>query len=116
MSRPFGSLGNHAIIAANLGFNPVSAGGVLRLPLPPLTEERRKEMVKQVKAAAEDARVAVRNVRRDANTEIKALLKKKTITEDDQHRMDDEIQKLTDKYIANVDQHATAKEKELMTV
>lgn len=105
-----------AIINANLGLNPVTDGNVLRVPLPPLTEERRKELVKVVKTDAEHARVAIRNMRRDANEKLKGLLKQKTISEDEERKAQDNIQKLTDKFIIEVDKLAEAKEKDLMTV
>ncbi|MFP5344136.1 MAG: ribosome recycling factor [Gammaproteobacteria bacterium] len=105
-----------AILNANLGLNPVAAGNVIRVPLPPLTEERRRDMIKVVRAEGESGRVAVRNVRRDANTEIKNLLKDKKITEDEERRAQDEIQKLTDKSIAEIDKILEQKEKELMEV
>jgi ribosome recycling factor len=105
-----------AILNANLGLNPVSAGNVIRVPLPPLTEERRRDMIKVVRAEGEGGRVAVRNVRRDANTEIKNLLKDKKITEDEERRAEEEIQKLTDKSIAEIEKLLEQKEKELMEV
>ncbi|OOE57070.1 ribosome recycling factor [Salinivibrio sp. ML323] len=105
-----------AIMTSDLGLNPASAGTVIRVPLPPLTEERRKDMVKVVRAEGEQARVAVRNIRRDANNELKALLKDKEISEDDEHRAQDNIQKLTDEAVKNVDALLDAKEKELMEV
>lgn len=105
-----------AIMSADLGLNPATSGNVIRVPLPPLTEERRKEMVKLVKNEAEDARVSIRNARRDANTQLKDLLKKKEISEDDEHRAQEIIQKLTDKYIAEVERIIQGKEKELMEV
>lgn len=105
-----------AIMTSDLGLNPATSGTVIRVPLPPLTEERRKELARLVKATAEDARVSVRNARRDANNQCKDLLKKKEISEDEERRSQDLIQKLTDKYIADVDKLAEAKEKELMEV
>jgi ribosome recycling factor len=105
-----------AILETGLGLNPVTAGQVIRIPLPPLTEERRREMTKLVRAEGENGRVAVRNLRRDANQHLKALLKDKTIAEDDEKRAQEEIQKLTDRYIAEVDKLVTAKEKEIMEV
>jgi ribosome recycling factor len=105
-----------AIMTSDLGLNPASAGTVIRVPLPPLTEERRKDMVKVVRAEGEQARVAVRNIRRDANNELKALLKDKEISEDDERRAQDNIQKLTDEAVKNVDALLDAKEKELMEV
>jgi ribosome recycling factor len=105
-----------AIIKANLGLNPSSSGGDIRIPLPALTEETRKEMIKQAKAEAEHARVAVRNVRRDANQSIAKLLKDKLITEDEERKANDEMQKVTDKAIADVDLALAAKEKDLMQI
>jgi ribosome recycling factor len=105
-----------AILASDLGLNPVTAGTVIRIPLPPLTEERRRDMVKLVRHEAEGARVAIRNIRRDANTAFKELLKEKKITEDAERRAQDAIQKLTDKYIADVEKVLGAKEAELMEI
>ncbi len=105
-----------AILNSDLGLNPSTAGDVIRVPLPMLTEERRKEMIRVVRHEAEGARVAVRNIRRDANNDIKELLKEKEITEDDARRGEDEIQKITDKYIAEIEQLLTAKEKDLMEI
>lgn len=105
-----------AIIKADLGLNPVTTGDCIRVPLPPLNEERRKEFVKLVKAEAENARVAIRNIRRDANNDVKNQLKAKTITEDDDKRSQDRIQKLTDKFIAEVEKVLAEKEKELMEI
>ncbi|APC13197.1 MULTISPECIES: ribosome recycling factor [Providencia] len=103
-----------AIMASDLGLNPSSAGTVIRVPLPPLTEERRKDLIKVVRGEAEQGRIAVRNVRRDANDKVKALLKDKEISEDDERRSQDEIQKLTDSYIKKVDESLAQKETELM--
>lgn len=105
-----------AILTADLGLNPSSAGTVIRVPLPPLTEERRRDLVKVVRAEAEQGRVAVRNVRRDANSDLKELLKEKEISEDEERRATDEIQKMTDLYVAKIDQLLAEKEKELMEV
>ncbi|GLQ75118.1 ribosome recycling factor [Vibrio sp. vnigr-6D03] len=105
-----------AIMQSDLGLNPMSAGTVIRVPLPPLTEERRKDLVKIVRGEAEGGRVAIRNIRRDANSELKALLKDKEISEDEDHKAQDEIQKLTDAAVKNVDDVLAAKEKELMEV
>jgi ribosome recycling factor len=105
-----------AIITSDLGLNPSSAGNVIRVPMPMLTEETRKGYIKQARSEAEHARVAVRNVRRDANGDFKSLLKDKEITEDDQRQGEDEIQKLTDKYIAEIDKALAAKEQDLMQV
>lgn len=103
-----------AIMASDLGLNPSSAGSDIRVPLPALTEERRKDLIKIVRGEAEQGRVSVRNVRRDANDKIKALLKDKEISEDDERRSQDEIQKMTDAYIKHVDTALAEKEKELM--
>lgn len=105
-----------AIMNADLGLNPVTAGVVIRVPLPALTEERRKEFVRLVRQEAESARVAVRNVRRDANSDAKQLLKEKEITEDDERHTEEAIQSLTDKYIAQIDKLLAEKEKDLMEV
>jgi len=105
-----------AIMTADLGLNPATSGSNIRVPMPPLTEERRKEMAKLVKNEAENARVAIRNLRRDANNQFKDILKKKEISEDDERRAQDAVQKLTDKYIADVDRLAAQKEKELMEI
>ncbi len=105
-----------AIRESDLGLNPASVGDVIRVPMPALTEERRKELVKVVKGESENARVAVRNVRRDANEQLKKLLKDKAISEDEERRGQDDIQKLTDKYIAEVDKVFHAKEAELMAI
>lgn len=105
-----------AIMMSDLGLNPSSNGDIIRVPMPMLTEETRKEMVKQAKADAEHGRVSVRNARRDANTMLKDLLKEKEINEDDERRGEEEVQKLTDKYIAEVDKMLKAKEEDLMAV
>ena len=105
-----------AIRAADLGLNPSNDGKVIRVPIPSLTEERRKELVKKVHHIAEDHRVALRNVRRDSNEHIKKLLKDKLISEDDERRALDEIQKLTDGYIAKLDQAVKTKEKEVLEI
>jgi ribosome recycling factor len=105
-----------AIRESDLGLNPASQGDVLRVPMPPLTEERRRELAKVIKHEGENARVAVRNLRRDANQGLKDLLKKKDISEDDERRAQDDIQKLTDRYVADIDKLVAEKEKEIMTV
>jgi len=105
-----------AIMTSDLGLNPATSGDVIRVPMPMLTEETRREMVKQAKADAEHGRVSIRNARRDANNMIKELLKEKEITEDDERRGEDEIQKLTDKYIAEVEKMLKSKEEDLMAV
>ncbi len=105
-----------AIMTSDLGLTPATAGNVIRVPMPQLTEERRREIIKVARQEAEAARVAVRNVRRDANAELKVLLKDKKITEDEERRTQDEIQKLTDRHIADIDRILTAKEAELLEV
>jgi ribosome recycling factor len=105
-----------AIRDSDLGLNPATVGEVVRVPMPALTEERRKDLIKVVKHEAENARVAVRNIRRDANTHLKDLLKDKKISEDDERRAQDDIQKLTDRYIGEVDKLLHAKEADLMAI
>lgn len=105
-----------AIRSADLGLNPVNSGSVIHVPLPPLTEERRRDLVKLLRGSAEEAKVLVRNIRRDANTEVKELLKAKEITEDDERRGEEHIQKLTDRFISEIDKLTQAKEAELMQV
>ena len=105
-----------AIRESNLGLNPATAGDVIRVPMPPLTEERRRDLIKVVKHEAENARVAVRNIRRDANNALKELLKQKTISEDQDRRSQDEIQKLTDRYISEIDKALQSKEADLIVV
>lgn len=105
-----------AIMTSDLGLNPSTAGAVIRIPMPALTEETRKNFTKHAKHEAETARVSVRNVRRDANSQLKDLLKEKQISEDDERRAQDDIQKLTDRYIAEVEKAFSAKEKDLMEI
>jgi ribosome recycling factor len=105
-----------AIRESDLGLNPATQGDVIRVPTPPLTEERRKEMVKLVKTEAEDAKIAVRNIRRDANEGLKKLLKDKAISEDDERRAQDDVQKLTDRFVTEIDRLVAEKEKEVLTV
>ncbi|MBT3347089.1 MAG: ribosome recycling factor [Thiotrichales bacterium] len=105
-----------AIMDADLGLNPATAGEIIRIPLPPLTEERRRDLVKVVKHEGESAKVAVRNIRRDANGDFKDLLKEKEISEDEEHQAMDEIQKLTDGHVANIDKIVEEKEESLMEV
>ena len=112
--RSMGPAVEKAIMASDLGLNPNSAGSDIRVPLPALTEERRKDLIKIVRGEAEQGRVSVRNVRRDANDKIKALLKDKEISEADERRTQEEIQKMTDARIKNVDAALAEKEKELM--
>ena len=105
-----------AIYKSELGLTPNTAGSVIRVPLPPLTEERRRDITKVVRADAENARIAVRNVRRDVLGDVKDAVKEKLISQDDEKRAQDEIQKLTDKHVADIDAALAAKEKELMQV
>ena len=105
-----------AIMASDLGLNPATAGTVIRVPLPPLTEERRKDMIRVVRNEAEGGRIAIRNIRRDAIHDVKELLKEKMIGEDDERRAEEEIQTITDKYIAEIDKTLAEKESELMEV
>ncbi|MFQ5510445.1 MAG: ribosome recycling factor [Candidatus Krumholzibacteriia bacterium] len=105
-----------AIMASELGLNPQSDGALIRLPIPPLTEERRKELVKIVKRYAEESRVAVRNIRRDANERFKKKEKEHVISEDEMHTRQDEVQKTTDKFVADIDEIVAAKEKEIMEI
>ena len=105
-----------AIMNSDLGLNPMSAGDVLRIPLPPLTEERRKELIKVVRAEAEKARVAIRNIRRDANNHLKAAVKEKEISEDDERRAGERVQKITDSHVADIDKILETKEQELMEI
>ncbi len=105
-----------AIRDADLGLNPSSQGDLIRVPTPALTTERRQELVKVVKNEAEDAKIAVRNVRRDANETLKKLLKDKACSEDEERRMQDDVQKLTDKFVLEIDKLTAEKEKEIMTV
>ena len=105
-----------AIMESDLGLNPNSAGTMIRVPMPPLTEERRRDMTKIVRQEAEQARVAVRNIRRDANNDLKSLVKEKLISEDDERRGQEIIQKLTDQHIKEIDELLETKEKDLMSV
>ncbi|MEK6708394.1 MAG: ribosome recycling factor [Pseudomonadota bacterium] len=105
-----------AIRDSDLGLNPMTVGEVIRVPMPALTEERRRDLTKVVKHEAETARVAMRNIRRDANAHLKELLKEKKVAEDDERRGQDEIQKLTDRHIAEIDKMLQIKEAELMAV
>jgi ribosome recycling factor len=105
-----------AIRTADLGLNPANDGKIIRVPVPPLTEERRKEIVKRLHGIAEDHRVALRNVRRDANEHVKKLLKDKTISEDEDRRAHDEIQKMTDAHIQKIDATSKGKEKEILEI
>lgn len=105
-----------AIRESDLGLNPATQGDVVRVPMPALTEERRKDLIKVVKSEGENARVAIRNLRRDANNQLKEGVKAKTISEDDERRAQDDIQKLTDRYIGEVDKQLAQKEQDLMQV
>lgn len=105
-----------AILNSGLGLNPATAGSAIRVPMPPLTEERRKELIKVVRNEGEQCRVSIRNIRRDANSQLKDLVKDKSISEDDERRATEVIQKLTDKYIAEVDVVLSSKEKDLMEI
>ena len=105
-----------AIRNSDLGLNPATSGEIIRVPMPPLTEERRRDLTKVVRSEGEETKVAIRNLRRDANNKVAALVKEKEISEDDERRSNTEIQKLTDKYIGEVDKLIAEKEKEIMTV
>ena len=105
-----------AIRDSDLGLNPSTTGELVRVPMPSLTEERRRDLIKVVRGEGEDAKVAVRNLRRDANAELKALLKDKKVAEDDERRSQDEVQKLTDRFIADIDKALQVKEAELLAV
>ena len=105
-----------AIHKSDLGLTPMTAGSVIRIPLPPLTEERRRDITKVVRQDAESARVSVRNVRRDVLADIKELLKEKQISQDDERKAEVDVQKLTDKFVAEIDQQLAAKEKEILQV
>jgi len=114
--KKMGAVIEKAIRESDLGLNPSAMGEVIRVPMPALTEERRRELIKVVKSEGENAKVAVRNLRRDANHHLKDLLKQKAVSEDDERRAQDEIQKLTDKFIAEIDKLLSAKETDLMAV
>ncbi len=114
--KKMGAVIEKAIRESDLGLNPSAQGDLIRVPMPALTEERRRELIKVVKGEGENAKVAVRNLRRDANHHLKELLKQKAVSEDDERRAQDEIQKLTDKFIAEIDKLLTAKEADLMAV
>ncbi len=105
-----------AIRESDLGLNPATLGELIRVPMPPLSEERRRELTKVVKGEGEHAKVAVRNLRRDANEHLKKLLKDKAVSEDEERRAQDDIQKLTDKFVVEIDKLLAAKEQEIMTV
>jgi ribosome recycling factor len=114
--KKMASVIDKAIRESDLGLNPTMIGELLRVPMPPLSEERRRELTKVMKGEGEDARVAVRNLRRDANGQLKELLKAKAISEDDERRAQDDVQKLTDRFILEIDKLLQAKEQEIMTV
>jgi len=105
-----------AIMRSDLGLNPSTAGTTIRISIPPLTEERRKDMIKVARAEAENGRIAIRNIRRDANSDFKELLKEKEITEDEERSAEEGVQKLTDRFVAEVETLLTAKEKDLMEI
>ena len=105
-----------AIMEANLGLNPVTAGDLIRIPMPALTEERRKELVKVASSEGENGKIAVRNIRRDANNDLKSLQKEKEISEDEEKQANDSVQSLTDKYVAQIDEIVKEKEAEILTV
>jgi len=105
-----------AILTSDLGLNPATSSDVIRIPLPPLTEERRKELIKVVKAEGENTRIAIRNIRRDAIGDVKELLKEKKISEDEERKFQEQIQKITDKYVENVEGVLKEKEKELLEI
>jgi ribosome recycling factor len=114
--KKMGAVIEKAIRESDLGLNPSAQGELIRVPMPALTEERRRELIKVVKHEGETAKVAVRNLRRDANHHLKDLLKEKTVSEDDERRAQDEVQKLTDKFIAEIDKLLAAKEADLMAI
>lgn len=114
--KKMGAVIEKAIRESDLGLNPSSQGDMIRVPMPPLTEERRRELIKVVKGEAENAKVAVRNLRRDAIHHLKDLLKQKAVSEDDERRAQEDIQKLTDRFIAEIDKLMAAKEADLMAV
>lgn len=105
-----------AIMGSNLGLNPMSAGTVIRIPLPPLTEERRKDLIKVVRGEAENSRIAIRNIRRDANGDLKSLEKDKDISEDEQRLGEENVQKITNEFVKQIDDILAVKEKELLEV
>jgi ribosome recycling factor len=105
-----------AIMTSDLGLNPSTSGTVIRVPMPPLTEERRKDLIKVVRAEAENSRVAIRNIRRDANNDLKNAVKDKLISEDDERRSQEQVQKLTDQFVKEVDSLLEQKEKDLLAI
>jgi len=114
--KKMGAVIEKAIRESDLGLNPATQGDLIRVPMPALTEERRRDLIKVVKGEAENAKIAVRNLRRDANHHLKELLKQKEVSEDDERRAQDEVQKLTDRFIAEIDKVLAAKEADLMAV
>ena len=114
--KPMVPVVEKAIMNSDLGLNPATSGDVIRVPLPALTEERRKDMIRIVRNEGENAKIAIRNIRRDVNSDVKTLLKEKEITEDEERRAEDDVQKITDKYVAEVDKMLEAKEKDLMEI
>jgi ribosome recycling factor len=114
--KKMGAVIEKAIRDSDLGLNPAAQGDLIRVPMPALTEERRRELIKVVKGEGENAKVAVRNLRRDANHHLKELLKQKAVSEDDERRAQDDVQKLTDKFIAEIDKLLATKETDLMAV
>ncbi len=114
--KPMVGVVEKAILKSDLGLNPATNGGVIRVPMPPLTEERRRDLARVVKGEGEQAKVAIRNIRRDANSDFKSLLKDKEISEDEAHGAEDGVQKLTDKYVAEVDAVLQEKEQDLLSI
>ena len=114
--KPMVAVVEKAIMNSGLGLNPSTAGNLIRIPMPPLTEERRKELVKVVKADGENAKIAIRNIRRDANSDFKDLLKEKEVSEDESRQGEERVQKITDKFVAGVDEVIATKEKELLEI
>ncbi|PIE00062.1 MAG: ribosome recycling factor [Thiothrix nivea] len=114
--KPMVSVVEKAIMNSDLGLNPLTAGTVIRVPVPPLTEERRRDLVKVVKAEGENTKIAIRNIRRDANSDFKSLEKEKEISEDDERRAQENVQKLTDKFVKEVDVLLEQKEQDLMEI
>jgi len=114
--KPMVAVVEKAIMNSGLGLNPSTAGNLIRIPMPPLTEERRRELVKVVKGEGENAKIAIRNIRRDANSDFKELLKEKEISEDESRQAEEKVQKLTDRFVSSVDEVIAAKEKELMEI
>jgi ribosome recycling factor len=114
--KPMVQVVEKAIMTSNLGLNPATSGAVIRVPMPPLTEERRRDLIKVVKNEGEQGKVAIRNIRRDANSDIKGLLKEKEVGEDEARDGEDDIQKITDKYVTEVDKLVEAKEQDLLAI